>query len=123
MEWTITLNEEDQYTEIITRGIADRDGSLEMAKTISLALRKSKINKILIDHTNITAASGGILEIYNRPKEFEKIGVSRGIRVAEVVKREHRQLFDFLETVCLNRGFSFSVFEEKQIALEWLLKP
>jgi len=50
MEWTITLNEESQYAEIVTSGIADRDGSLAMAKAISIALSKTKIKKMLIDH-------------------------------------------------------------------------
>ena len=45
MEWTITLNEEKQYAEIVTSGIADRDGSLYMAKAISKALNKNKIKK------------------------------------------------------------------------------
>jgi hypothetical protein len=45
MEWTITLNEEKQYAEIVTIGIEDRDGSLDMAKAISKALNKNKIKK------------------------------------------------------------------------------
>ena len=45
MEWTITVNEEKQYAEIVTSGIADRDGSLEMAKAISLAMREKNINR------------------------------------------------------------------------------
>lgn len=49
MEWTITLNEENQYVEIVTSGIADRDGSLEMAKEISMVLSKAKVKKVLID--------------------------------------------------------------------------
>ena len=38
MEWTITLNEEDQYVETLTCGVADKDGSLAIAKAISTAL-------------------------------------------------------------------------------------
>jgi hypothetical protein len=40
MEWTITLNEEDQYVEILTCGVADKNGSLATAKAISTALNK-----------------------------------------------------------------------------------
>ena len=39
MEWTITLNEEDQYAEVVTSGIVDRDRTLDMAKEISITLR------------------------------------------------------------------------------------
>lgn len=124
MEWTITFNEDKQYCEIVTSGVADKDGSLDMAKAISTAMRKrkGKIKKILIDHRNIIATSGGKFEIYNRPMEYDEIGVIRGIMVAEVVKSEHKQFFKFLETVCVNRGFSFSIFNDRLSALEWLLE-
>ena len=123
MEWTITFNEEKKYSEVVTSGIADKDESLNMAKAIFMALSKTKSKKVLIDHRNIITISGGTFEIYDRPKEFDEIGVIRGIKVAEVVKPEHKELFNFLETVCINRGFIFSIFEDKKNALEWLLKP
>ncbi|MDY6988828.1 MAG: hypothetical protein SWQ30_12315 [Thermodesulfobacteriota bacterium] len=122
MEWTITLKEEDKYVEIVTSGIADREGSLNMAKAIATALSKLKIKKILIDHRAISRVSGRTVEVYRRPTEFKGIGVIQGIRVAEVVKPEHKEFFGFLETVCVNRGYIFSVFDDQKPALEWLLK-
>ena len=122
MEWIITLNEENQYVEVVTSGVADRDGSIDMAKAITIAMSKNRIKKALIDHRDINSVSGGIVEIYNRPKGFEEIGASQGIMVAEVVKPEHKEFFNFLETVCVNRGYLFSIFENRNSALEWLLK-
>ena len=122
MEWTITLNEENQYVEVVTRGVADRDGSIDMAKATSIAMSKNRIKNALIDHGNINSVSGGIVEIYDRPKELKEIGTIEGIMVAEVVKPEHKEFFNFLETVCVNRGYSFSIFEDRKSALEWLLK-
>ena len=122
MEWTITLHKEDRYCEVVTRGVADKDGSLNMAKAVLLASGKEKIEKVLIDHRNISAVSGGILEVYNRPKELKAAGMEPGVMVAEIVKPEHRKFFDFLETVCVNRGFLFSVFENKKEGLDWLLE-
>jgi hypothetical protein len=121
MEWSITLNEENQYAEIVTAGVADRDGTLEMAKEISRILSEKKIKRILIDHRNISAVSGGTVEIFQRPKELRDIGVIAGIKIAEVVKEEHMAFFRFLETVCVNRGFLFLTFEDKNSALKWLL--
>jgi hypothetical protein len=121
MEWTIALNKEDQYAEILTSGVADRDGSIEMAKEISKILSKTKIKKLLIDHRNIRATSGKIVEIYQRPQEFKKIGVIQDIKVAEVVKADHKEFFHFLQTVCMNRGYKFFIFDDKKSALKWLL--
>lgn len=122
MEWTITLNEENFYAEIVTSGVADREGSLEMVKAISSALSKTQILKILIDHRNISRVSGRAVDIYNRPMEFMDVGVIQGIKVAEVVKPEHKEFFHFFETVCVNRGYLFSIFDNKKSALEWLIK-
>lgn len=121
MEWTITLNEETQYAEVVTCGIADRDGSREMAKEISMVLSKAKMKKVLIDHRNISAVSGGTLESYQRSRELKEIGAVPGIHVAEVVKEEHKPFFSFLETVCVNSGYIFSTFNDKKSALDWLL--
>ena len=122
MEWTIILHEDKHYAEVVTNGIADQNGSLAMVKAISTALSKTNIKRVLIDHRNISKVSGGIVDIYNRPMKFEEMGVLQYVKVAEVVKPEHRKFFDFLETVCVNRGYDFSIFEDEKGALEWLQK-
>ncbi len=121
MEWTITVNEENQYIEVVTSGIADLDGSLNMAKAIPLALSNYKIKKILIDHRNITSVSGRVADVYSRQKQFQDMGVVQGIKIAEVIRPEHADFFKFFELVCINRGYLFSVFNEKESALGWLL--
>ena len=122
MEWTITIKDENQYIEIATRGVADRNGSLDMAKAIATAMGKNKIKKALIDQRNIDSISGGTVEVYERPKQFQEMRVIYGLKIAEVVKPEHKEFFDFLETVCVNRGFEFAIFNDQKSALEWLFK-
>lgn len=122
MEWSITLNNDNGYAYIVTNGIADKDGSLTMANEIFSTLANTTIMRILVDHRNITKVTGEIIDVYNRPKELEAIGVPKSVKIAEVIKPEHREFFYFLETVCINRGFSFSIFEDEKSALEWLLK-
>lgn len=121
MDWKITIDKEKQYAEIVTSGVADKAGSLEMAIALPLALKEHKIKKVLIDHRNIYSVIGNAADVYSRPKQFPDIGVVPGIWVAEVVKPEHAEFFKFLELVCLNRGYKFSVFNDKKIALDWLL--
>jgi hypothetical protein len=120
MEWTITLDEEKQYAEVVTTGVVNKKKTLEMAKEISKVLSEAKIKKLLIDHSNIRAVSGELVDIYQRPKEFKEIGVIPGIEVAEVVRADHKAFFSFLETVCINRGFFFLTFDDRNSALEWL---
>lgn len=120
MDWTITMRE--HYAVLVTDGVVDKDGSLAMLKAIAAALRETDIKRVLIDHRNISKVSGGAVDVYNRPKEFEAMGLLTNIKVAEVVNPEHKGFFDFLETVCVNRGYMFSIFGDEKAALEWLLQ-
>ena len=61
------------------------------------------------------------MDIYDRPRLFRLIEVLLGIKVAEIINPDHIEHFRFLETVCVNRGFIFSIFYDKQTALDWLL--
>ena len=121
MEWRIVIHDEDRYVEVITSGFADRDGSLNMAKAITHTMRTRRITKALIDHRNIEDAVGETIDIYDRPQMFRLIGVILRIKIAEIIKPEHREHFRFLETVCLNQGYRLFVFEDKGKALAWLL--
>lgn len=119
MEWKITDHED--YIEIITCGIADKKSSLEMAKAIMSTMKNSKATRALIDHRDLETVSGDVIDIYERPRIFKIIGVIWGIRVAEIIKPDHQEHFKFLETVCVNQGYRFSTFHEKDPALKWLL--
>lgn len=121
MEWEITIHNEKKYMEIVTSGVADANGSKEMAKIIAETMRYNKLTKALIDHRNIISVVGQVTEIYERPKLFRIIGMILGIKIAEIISPDHVEHFDFFETVCRNQGFKFTIFYDKTNALEWLL--
>ena len=122
MEWEIIIHQAHNYIEVVTKGVADKDDSLEMAKIITKTMRSNRFAKAMIDHRSIEKATGNIIEIYERPKLFRVLGVALGIKIAEIINPDHFEHFHFLETVCRNRGYNFSIFYEKISALEWLLE-
>jgi hypothetical protein len=122
VEWKIVIHDAPKYVEVITSGIADTDGSLNMAKAISHTMRTHRITKALVDHSNVESVAGNITDIYDRPKLFRFIGTILRIKIAEVIKPEHLQHFKFFETVCTNRGYQVSIFQDKEKALSWLLE-
>ena len=122
MEWKITINKEKKFVEVITSGIAGRDSSLDMAKKIAHTMRTNRMTRVLIDHSNISSVTGDKVDVYFRPKIFKIIGVIFKIKIAEVIKLEHMDHFRFFETVCVNRGYRVSIFQEKGEALSWLLE-
>ena len=121
MEWKIDINEEDKYIEVITSGIANKEDSLNMAKAISHTMKTNRITKALIDHSNLVSITGATIDIYNRPKIFKIIGLILRVKIAEVIKPEHIDHFKFFETVCRNRGYQLSIFQDRDKALAWLL--
>jgi hypothetical protein len=122
MEWKIIFHTDPQYVEVITAGIADKDDSLNMAKALTEAMRSNQINRALIDHRNIDSFVGEITEVYERPKIMKLLGIIFKIRIAEIIKINHIEHFKFLETVFINQGFSFQIFQEKDKAVKWLLE-
>lgn len=121
MEWEIIIHNDRKYIEIITRGFLDKDSSMDMAKTIAETMRSHRFTKALIDHRNISDVSGNVVDVYERPKLFRIIGVVLRVRIAEIIHPDHSRHFTFLETVMRNQGYKFSIFYERQPALEWLL--
>ncbi|NTW48831.1 MAG: hypothetical protein HGB19_03700 [Chlorobiales bacterium] len=122
MEWDIVINDEYKYIEVITSGIADTDGSLNMAKAIAHTMKTNRITKALIDHRNVISVTGNVTDIYTRPKLFRIIGAILRIRIAEIIKPEHLEHFKFFETVCVNQGYQIYIFQDKEKALSWLLE-
>jgi hypothetical protein len=121
MELEITIHAEHKFIEFVSRGVLDNESSMDMARTIAETMRHHRVTKAIIDHRNVTYVSGKVIEVYERPKLFRLLGIILGIKIAEIIKPEDLEHFKFLETVCLNSGYKFSVFYDRIKALEWLL--
>ena len=121
MEWNLVIHDEDGYLEVVTGGMVDGDGTIDMAKAIAQTMKSHRLTKALIDHRNVVGVIGGTSAIYTRPKMFRFIGLTLGIKIAEIIRPEHEGHFRFFESVCLNQGYRLSVFQDKDKALTWLL--
>lgn len=97
MERTITVGDQGACAEVTTSGVADKAGSLAMVEAIAETLDEAGIKRVLVDHRNITGVSGATTEVYARLHELAALRVPRDVKVAEVVRPEHRGFFDFLE--------------------------
>lgn len=121
MQWEIVIHGEQGYAEVVTSGVADKDGSLLMVQALAQAMRSHGLTKVLIDHRKIERVVGTTLDIYDRPSAFPALGQALQISIAELIRPEHWDHFRFFETVCRNRGFQVSVFLDQEKALAWLL--
>ena len=121
MKWKIIVHDKDEYIEVTTSGVADGDGSRNMAKAIAHTMRTHRINNALIDHRDVESVISNTMDIYHRPKIFRLIGAILRIKIAEIIKPEHVEHFKFFERACLDQGYQLSVFQDKDEALAWLL--
>jgi len=121
MQWEIVIHGEQGYAEVVTNGVADKDGSLLMVRALAQAMQSHGLTKVLIDHRKIERVVGTTLDIYDRPSAFPAMGQTLQISIAELIRPEHWDHFRFFETVCRNRGFQVSVFMDQEEALAWLL--
>ena len=78
MKWEIVVHDEDKYIEVITSGIADGDGSLNMAKAIAQTMRAHRINKALIDHRNVESVIGNTMDPCVKLKGVAFLGTISG---------------------------------------------
>jgi hypothetical protein len=120
MEWSISFLPDAHIIVVQTEGIVNESDTLNMAKDVKKAMVQYKASGCLIDHSSIKSVTGSIVKTYYRPEELSGMGVPRNIRIAVVAPQEHKGHFNFLETVCRNRGFDFSLFENRETAIEWL---
>jgi hypothetical protein len=120
MTWNIVTHHEEAFVEVITSGLADAEGSLAMARALAQQMQASRVTSALVDHSSIDAVAGTTIQIYERPSSLRALSDGVGIRIAEVVRPEHREHFRFLETVCVNQGWRFAVFEARDEAMAWL---
>jgi hypothetical protein len=121
MEWNLVIHNENKYLEVVTHGIVDSDCTIDMAQAIAQAMKSHRLTKVLIDHRNVENVLGSISATYNRPKIFRFIGLTLGIKIAEVIRPEHEYHFKFFEKICFDQGYRLSVFQDKDKALTWLL--
>lgn len=122
MEWDVIVHHDKKIIEVITRGSADKSGSMAMAQVLAESMRRHRFTRGLIDHRNIAGVSGDVLDVYERPRLLRLIGLILGIRIAAVIDERYTEHFKFLETVSMNQGFQYMAFVDSGKALEWLLK-
>ena len=61
MEWNLVIHDKDRYLEVVTSGIVDSDGTVDMAQAIAKTMKSNRLTKALIDHRNVVNVLGSTL--------------------------------------------------------------
>lgn len=65
--------------------------------------------------------TGRLVTLYERPELYQKIGLLRSVKKA-VLLNELNEEWNFLETVCFNRGWNVRLFTDYLHSIDWLVK-
>lgn len=108
---------------IFTGDIGFEELESEAYQTIELS-KNHKVNKFLCDGRKAVVSQSIVAALdLERISEQEQVDRLSKIAIIAPESPETLHFAKFYETACLNRGWNVSVFEDRESAAAWLLKP
>lgn len=121
MPWTMAQAEGDQ---ILVMGYHGKITSEELQEAHHHALGRlteQKIARVMVD-CSTAQAEMPMIDVYKLPDLYVAEDVSRMIRIAMILPQDgyKRDVYEFYEDVCRNRGFQVQLFDDGDAAWTWL---
>ena len=109
---------EDEVLLIRTSGTYDLEFEIDALKEIVSKAEDYKCSRFIVDlrSTNVILKT---LPTYSRPQLFEELEFNRAWKAAMVFK-ELNSAIQFYENVFRNRGWQIGVFDDYDVAMNWL---
>ena len=125
MTWAIEYDDDLQIVVLTYSGKTTGE-DIKEAAAARIAMGKEKgVNKFLIDAGKVETEASATLSIYEVPEDlYLRQEANRKSRIA-VIRPESsvsREMVEFYETACLNLGWLVKVFQDRDNAVEWLLR-
>ena len=121
MPWRVEYHPDQMIVEVVywgeTNGIDIHEGTIEAIK----AVKKQQATRGLVDCREQTSTAT-IADLFDLPDLYDDEGLSRDIRIAfvEPAMPELREMADFYDNVCVNRGWRLRRFAARDSAIAWL---
>jgi hypothetical protein len=121
MPWNLEVTEDGKVLLLTYRGLLSPAESAGMTRQTLERILETGVTRVMLD-CSAAQMEIPVTDIYKLPDRYEAAGVPRSIRVAVVVPHDNykRELFEFYEDVCRNRGYFVKLFENHGAAWEWL---
>lgn len=123
MAWQYKENSTIHIVEVIYTGKTTADDLRESTSELITLEKEKGLNRFLIDPTEMTFFAT-LMDIYDLPaKQYLEEGADKSGRVALILPppSKEKEVVQFYETVCMNRGWNVQVFSERQEAIDWLI--
>ena len=124
MPWTVEYLAEKELTLSVAIGeILDEDGRALVVEIVRL-LKQHRSNLVLVDCSAVVTKAS-LPGLYRLPDYATALGAPWNIRLAVVIPRTRFRIetFHFFELVFRNAGYDVHLFDERDVAEEWLQRP
>ena len=121
MSYTTSYIEEDNIVCITASGRVTTEEYRKGSKEVVDLLAKHDSTRLFVDDRLLDNAAS-ILDFYELPEFFRKIGLPSRVRVALLYDATgtDKRYIEFFETVCRNSGYTVTIFYSYDEAMEWL---
>ena len=124
MPCTIDFNEKTKLLEVTYDGEFGPDELRSTTHEILTEMLERKAMRVLLDCSRAHFDTPAV-NVYQLPDLYDARGVVRHETRAAVVKPKdgyRKEIFEFYEDVCRNRGFFVKLFDDVAAARAWLLE-
>ncbi|MBU0517873.1 STAS/SEC14 domain-containing protein [bacterium] len=94
-----------------------RENTIEAARLV----KEHGTTRILADNSDMVT-SAKTIDLFELPKIYDELGVSKASKIAIVMNLVdgRKDMYQFYETVCRNRGYDVRLFADEESAMNWL---
>ncbi|MEM9482473.1 MAG: hypothetical protein AAGA83_02160 [Cyanobacteria bacterium P01_F01_bin.116] len=121
MSFSASYNPAMNAVETNFRGIVNQQ-EIQAAMLYSHTLAAERGTAYFLVDLTDTDIRLSIIDIYNLPEAYERIGRTRPVRIALLSpSNQNKECIDFCKLVSQNRGWNIETFSDSRQARNWLL--
>lgn len=124
MPWRVNYDQRQEIAEVTYWGDTDANDIRESTIAAIGLVNETQATRGLVDCLKQTSTAS-TADLYVLPQLYEEEGLTRKINIAFVEPEidELRELAEFYDNVCVNRGWNLRRFAAREEAIAWLIAP
>ena len=121
MGWSTEFRDEGRILRVLIEGRFSASQAMEMTRESVGVAARARVTRIMMDCSK-AKFDIPIVDVYQVPDIYSSRGISHEARGAVLMPKGgvDRQMYEFYQDVCRNRGYFVQLFEDEAEAWEWL---
>lgn len=121
MPWTMGFTDDGRILRVLIEGKLSASEVGEMTRESVGLASQEQATRIMLDCSK-AQLDVPILDVYRLPDLYASRGISHRVHAAVLLPKDgyRREVYEFYEDVCRNRGYFVQLFEDEDEAWRWL---